>query len=198
MHQAYPLSWPVGYKRTRVRTASKFSQTGDKAQQFLRAELQRLGAAALILSSNCIVRADGYVYADMSNAKLEDPGVAIYFKYKGKDISMCCDTYQRVWENIYALGKSIEAIRAIERYGVSEFIERAFTGFKELPMQTEEISITWWSILGVAEFATQEEIKIAFRKLSLKYHPDNAQTGDAEKFIQIKAAYDHVMAKMTV
>lgn len=193
MHQAYPLSWPVGYKRTRTRTPSRFSQTGEKAQQFLRTELHRLGASGLIVSSNCVVRNDGLLYADMTNAKLEDPGVAIYFRYKGKDVSMCCDTYEKVWENIYALGKSIEAIRAIERYGVSEFLERAFTGFKELPFQTEAVIITWCSVLGVNEKATQDEIRTAFRKLSMKYHPDNKETGSAEKFIQIKAAYDQAM-----
>lgn len=42
--------------------------------------------------------------------------------------------------------------------------------------------------LGLSENATKEEIKKAYRKLSLKYHPDKA-TGDVEKFKRINEAY---------
>jgi curved DNA-binding protein CbpA len=34
------------------------------------------------------------------------------------------------------------------------------------------MSETFYSILGVPETATKDEIKKAYRKLSLKYHPD--------------------------
>lgn len=51
---------------------------------------------------------------------------------------------------------------------------------------------THYETLGVAETATQEEIKKAFRKLAMQYHPDKNQ-GNAEseaKFKEINAAYD--------
>lgn len=49
-----------------------------------------------------------------------------------------------------------------------------------------------YSVLGVAKSATQDEIKSAYRKLAVKYHPDkNPGNKDAEeKFKQISAAYD--------
>lgn len=43
-------------------------------------------------------------------------------------------------------------------------------------------------ILGVGENASQQEIKDAYRKLASKHHPDKG--GDAEKFKEIKAAYE--------
>jgi hypothetical protein len=43
-----------------------------------------------------------------------DPGVAVYFTYKGNEVVLCCDTYERIWENVYAIGKTIENLRAIE------------------------------------------------------------------------------------
>ena len=115
MYETYPLQWPAGYKRhsPAERIYSRFEQTMDKAQRFLRTEIARLAGTDLIVSSNIPVRRDGGLYADYMNRKLEDPGIAIYFKYNGKQISMCCDQYLRVWENIYALGKGIEAFLVV-------------------------------------------------------------------------------------
>jgi len=48
----------------------------------------------------------------------------------------------------------------------------------------------YYSILGVSKNATQKEIKSAYRKLALKWHPDrNKEAGAEEKFKQINQAY---------
>ena len=49
-----------------------------------------------------------------------------------------------------------------------------------------------YKVLGVTKGATQEEIKSAYRKLAVKYHPDkNPGNKEAEeKFKQITSAYD--------
>ena len=48
----------------------------------------------------------------------------------------------------------------------------------------------YYEILGVPSVATQEEIKQAYRKLALKYHPDiNRRRGSEEKFKLINEAY---------
>ena len=49
----------------------------------------------------------------------------------------------------------------------------------------------FYRILGVSKTATDAEIKKAYRKLALQYHPDkNKATGAEEKFKDISLAYD--------
>ena len=47
---------------------------------------------------------------------------------------------------------------------------------------------TYYDVLGVQRNASDEEIKKAFRKLAVKYHPDHG--GDEEKFKEISEAYE--------
>lgn len=49
----------------------------------------------------------------------------------------------------------------------------------------------YYNILGVDKQASQEEIKKAFRKLSMKYHPDKTG-GDDKQFKEINEAYSTI------
>jgi curved DNA-binding protein len=51
----------------------------------------------------------------------------------------------------------------------------------------------YYSILGVKENATQEEIKQAYKKLAMKHHPDRG--GDTKYFQEISQAYDTLSDK---
>lgn len=190
MIEAFPLDWPLGFARTRddARKWSQFKQTMENAQRFLRHEINLLGAGGLIVSSNIPVRRDGMFYTEYMNKKMDDPGVAIYFKMGTDDIVMCCDQYLKVWENIYALGKSVEALRAIERYGCSEFMKRAFTGFKAIP---ERVEMSCWEILVLPPTKDTAVIKERFRLLAMDAHPDKG--GSVENFHALNTAYNDAM-----
>ena len=125
MAEAFPLYWPEGWKRTAYRRTSAFKIAAfGKARDLLLAEIKRMGGTSIVLSTNISLRNDGLPYAGQRNP--DDPGVAVYFLYKKRQMSFACDAYRKVEENAYAIAKTIEALRGIERWGASDMMERAY------------------------------------------------------------------------
>lgn len=193
--EAFPLHWPMGYKRTPsfLRINSKFKVNMDTAQQQLRLEIKRLGGKNLVVSTNIPVRKDGGLYVDWMSKKIDDPGVAIYFSINEKNVSMCCDKFFRIWENVYALAKGIEALRGMDRWGVSEFLERAFTGFTGIP-ETVQAEKDIWDILGLSVKPDSiDVVKSAYRNMAKICHPD-IPGGSHYKMQQLNDAYEKALS----
>lgn len=160
MIDAFPLQWPAHVQRTppQNRAWGGFQVTPDKASKDLVAEVQRSGGTGLVISTNRPVRRDGMPMA--SAREPDDPGVAVYFTRKGQSICIPCDSFDRVWKNIRAIGLSIRDMRGPESRGCAAITDQAFTGFAALPAPG---SIPWWTILGVDRNATAEQINSAWK-----------------------------------
>ena len=205
---AYPLTWPEGWKRTpeHKRTRAKFGRKGQSsygnfqtknaltiAQGVDRvlAELKTMGVreADLVISSNLILRNDGMPRS--GQAEPRDPAVAIYWRKwnERNDPPKCMavDRYDRVADNLAALAATLEAMRAIERHGGAEILNRAFTGFTAIEGPSADKH--WSSVLGVARDASTSEAKAARRSLLQQHHPDK-DGGDAAMFQAVNDAWD--------
>lgn len=97
-----------------------------------------------------------------------------------------CDKYNRSEDNIYAIAKTVDAMRGIERWGASDMMERAFSGFKALNAENDGES--WWSILGCDPHASQEQIDAAYKIKARQAHPDLG--GSAEAMQKVNIARD--------
>lgn len=187
---AYPLCWPTGWDRHKGRREyGQFKGNMSQARGFLIDEVSRLvlGARArsyvytdLVISTNTELRGDGLPYSN--RRKPEDPGAAVYFERDGKRICMACDKYDEIWKNLKAIGKTVEAMRGIERWGSSELLDRAFTGFLGLPEKSA--SETCWSLMGF-EGSTKDldAIKRARNRMSALAHPDRGGSTAAQAAI---------------
>jgi len=145
-----------------------------------------MGGRNLIISSNLKVKMNGVPYS--ANNDGGDPGVAVYFDFKGKSVCMACDSYRRVWENTYAIAQTIRAMRACDRWGVSGILDRLFTGFVAL---TDDAGKSWHTVLKCSPDATRDEVKHAYRKIMKEEHPD--VDGNHERAVEINKAYEEGM-----
>lgn len=205
--QRHPLTWPANWPRTAAaarktapfrstRTTDNYRRSVDlttaDAIGRLASEMRRLGVASddWLISSNAELRIDGWPKSDREPA---DPGVAVYFRLKKQDRVLACDGYRRLAGNIAAIAAHIEALRAIERYGVGT-LEQAFAGYAALPAK----GTTWRTTLGFEPDArvTAADIDRAFRDRARGAHPDR-QGGSHDAMASLTAARAEGLREVT-
>ena len=181
--QAYPLQWPPTWPRSKRKENSRFGDlTIERGKNEILRELERMKAKEIIISTNLVLRNDGFPKSNQRQP--EDQGVAVYFKLKGKPQCIPCDRWTRVEDNMRAIAKTVDALRGIGRWGADRMVDAAFTGFKALPAGPGN----WWDVLGVPVNCNLDQVDQAYKTLALKHHPD--QGGDPQKMAEINAARD--------
>lgn len=205
MTQAYPLQWPAGWPRMSAhgRKRAKFSKTerqysSTSAGSWLNkkdltvydatlriiAELRTMGVrdGEWVISANLELRNDGLPRSGQRMP--EDPGVAVYWTRKRQQQVMAIDLYDRVQDNMAAVAASLNALRAIERHGGAQILDRAFAGFTAL---ANPDTFDPWAELGLKPGASPDDINGQFRRLSKERHPD-VTGGDHGPFQRLERA----------
>lgn len=176
MAEKFPLFWPAAYPRCTPRRRAHFkTRAFTAAVEGIYHELRLLGAKEIIVSTNIPIRNDGLPYANPP--RIEDPGVAVYFKLKGQPRSMACDKWDLVDHNAHALALTIDAMRGLDRWGASQMLDRVFQGFAALPAPEPEAS--WWEVLEVDRSSPIEKVEGQFRRMLKTAHPDVGGTHEA-------------------
>ena len=195
MIDAFPLQWPAGWPRTpaaelrygrfgtrKGSTAynSHSSITIAEATKRVLAELARMGIDRqdVVISTNLLLRLDGLPRS--GQAAPRDAGAAVYWQTrKGERRVMAIDQYDRVADNLAAIAATLDAMRAIERHGGAQVLDRAFSGFTALPAPTARR--TWREVFGFPEgqMVSLTALKDQYRRLARAHHPDRAGGSDA-------------------
>ena len=192
---AYPLAWPIGWKRAApgTRTSARLTKNGDPLSVFsgverVTLELSRIGIGRddMVISTNIETRMDGFPRSDRGNPT--DPGVAVYWQTKKRGRRcMAIDRYTRVGDNLAAIAATLDAMRAIERHGGAEVLERAFTGFTALPAPTGP---RWWTVFGVDQNEKNDVVRDVYRRM-------RGRGTDAEQ-ASVNVAWDQFTAERGV
>ncbi len=208
--QAYPLQWPQGRTRAGVRERARFhvrrshpSEGGSynytsrdeipigRARDAVIDELVRLGARDVVISSNIRLRLDGLMYA---GAKPDggDPGVAVYFRFRGGRLAFACDRWDRVADNLWSIAKTIEALRGIERWGTGEMVAAALKGFRALAPPVRP----WRMVFGYGSETKPllTDVEKRYRERASAEHPDRG--GDPGRMAELNAARDDARSEL--
>lgn len=184
--------WPGGLTPDTRRRRSQFSANWRETTALLRRELRELGAKdaeLLVAIPPQQFRLDGYPRA---TAKAEHPGVILSFDSRHGHLSYPCDTFTTWQDNLRAVALALEALRKVDRYGVTRHGEqyRGFAAIEAapaadaLPFNSANSARIWllnyWSLPGDVTLAA------TVRAAKRATHPDHG--GDAEQFRQVMAA----------
>lgn len=197
---AHPLCWPEGWQRTpsyarkgdgifsTKRSDGNYgwnNLTFDRARRSLAEELQRLKAVGIVLSTNVPLRLDGVPRGNDGERRYDDPGVAVYFTYKGKPMVMARDLYSTIAGNMRSLALAIEALRTMERHGGGVMMEKAFAGFTALPPpEGSKPRRPWWMVMRYSEDPAErellsvKEVEARYATLAKRLHPDQGGSHD--------------------
>ena len=125
------VDWPGELRSFSERKGSPFQADWAKTMTHLEYELGRLEASDVVLEtahSRDDVRMDGSV---KTNATPMHPGVILSFDSMHGPLRYFTDAYNAWRANVRAIGLGLEALRAVDRYGISGRGEQ-YTGFARL------------------------------------------------------------------
>lgn len=196
LQMRFPLLWPDGRPRTPAAARKDAlwrhegrSLTLERGRKRLLEQVhaitrprQNWRTLNLILACNIRFTQSGARDRNFSQREPDDVGAAFYFDLDGRPHALACDRWSTVADNIAAIAAHIEALRGQERWGVAD-LRQAFAGHAALPPPDP-----WWIVLGVAQNASIDDIRAAYRAMSKVHHPNAG--GERAAWDCLSAAYE--------
>lgn len=198
-------AWPTTPTLANKRKRSQFSSSWSNTVGLLESELNAIQASNIVLQADCDrdqIRIDGQLRA---TAKLRGPGVILSFDSKKGACSFPCDKFTDWQSNVRAIALSLQALRAVDRYGVTKSNEQ-YRGWNALPdlrndRPSKSVFAAEWIVqeylrnIGQDPGLTVENVlrrplmrDLYTRALKKRFHPDSPH-GDAVLFKQL---LDHI------
>jgi hypothetical protein len=184
----------------------RFRAAWDDTLGLLARETEHLGAQVVVVQVDVLagdIRRDGMLRA---NAKVGFPGVRVSFDSRYGPLTYATDAYEQqagwampAWQaNVRAIALALQALRAVDRYGVTRTGEqyRGWAAIEAGPtagMTTDEAARVLARACGgewtVEQILTDREARArAYRAAARLTHPDTG--GDPAQFQHVTAARD--------
>lgn len=193
---------------TTDRKSSSFRSAFTGTLKLLENELYQLAARGIVIEA-------GFALADLRNdgwprsgARPTHPGIVLRFESGDQQFAMPCDTYLSWTDNLRAIALVLEALRKIDRYGVTRKREQ-YQGFAALPASpagyekaraaagefVDLAGIQSGERLGMIEKILTDPVTFdtIHRKAVFRLHPD-LPGGDNEAWLRMVAAADTIEA----
>lgn len=200
-------TWP--YEPTSSREWGQFKAGWDSTLNLLDFELTKLGASEVVIE--CFlrpseIRMDGWPRGDRTPTQ---PGVAVHFDTpRLGHLRYATDRYRDWKHNLRAIALGLQALRAVDRYGITRGGEQ-YRGFGELPaglaMPAHKMSVeeavdfilstceehghevtTPRALLDDIAAGYRDDLDSAYRMAAKRLHPDTG--GTAEEFQTLQEA----------
>ncbi|MFL5911438.1 MAG: molecular chaperone DnaJ [Gaiellaceae bacterium] len=170
--------WPGDLSRSR--RYAPFRSSMSTTVRELERELRMLSAKQIVLQiamDDRDIRLDGFPRA---NARAQHPGVILAFESKHGPLKFAVDTFTDWTDNLRAIALGMEALRKVDRYGVTKRGEQ-YTGWRALPSGSEnEYGIP---SARVAREYLDERYGGDLKRALMATHPDRG--GDLEEFHKV-------------
>ena len=190
-----PWIGPITNPRQRAQFRANWSATLEQ----LGRETDKLGARLVVLQVDVTdqwIRRDGMLHA---RAQVGSPAVRVAFESRHGPLTYAADRYDRWQDNLRAIVLSLEALRAVDRYGVSSRGEQ-YKGWTAIAATAQPVAM---AVIDAARLLAEETdfafkpadlivepalVRRAFRGAMFRNHPDHG--GDGAKLDRITAARD--------
>lgn len=186
-----PLTqWPGPRTPNGDRRRAVFRAGYDATLKHLERELAAIDASSVVIQIDLPasqIRVDGW---PRSGARPASPGVVLSFVSGRAPLAFPCDRFLVWQDNLRAIALSLEALRAVNRYGVTRHAEQ-YRGFAQIEEPVDNVT-TAAAFLSrhsggmLVKTLDRGSIDAAYRAAAKRLHPD-APNGSHELFLKLQS-----------